>query len=201
MANRKRHQTQLTLFDYQAKDKDERSKLADGSAHHSQQDSSTGHGDDGSHESQSLDNHSADLEYSDSELSDMEDTRYQYPASPASCTLQSKYDQENMINIDKPSGSTTIIINNGQSAPGCSNPSGTHSAQAQTISTAKFPTDIAQGPLQSPVQPCMNFPATTLGSKRRSFNSEWYKKYKWLEYSAEKDSAFCYPCRFFGTAT
>ena len=35
------------------------------------------------------------------------------------------------------------------------------------------------------------------GSKKRSFNCEWYKLYPWLEYSKEKDAAYCYPCRFF----
>ena len=30
-----------------------------------------------------------------------------------------------------------------------------------------------------------------------SFNSSWCAKYKWLEYSVIKDSAFCYPCQFF----
>ena len=52
------------------------------------------------------------------------------------------------INIDQPSGSTMIIINNGQSsshAPSTSHPF-THSAATHT----DFPSDIAQGPLQSP---------------------------------------------------
>ena len=26
---------------------------------------------------------------------------------------------------------------------------------------------------------------------------EWYKSQPWLEYSVERDAAFCYPCRVF----
>ena len=47
----------------------------------------------------------------------------------------------------------------------------------------------------------MKFPSTNVGNKKRSFNSYWYKNYKWLEYSVQKDAAFCYPCRFFATTT
>ena len=64
------------------------------------------------------------------------------------------------------------------------------------------PLDIAQGPNDKPVQPNLytcSFPLTLVGTKRRSFNPEWLIKYRWLEYSVERDAAFCYPCRFFNT--
>lgn len=32
---------------------------------------------------------------------------------------------------------------------------------------------------------------------RRSFQSEWFELFKWLEYSSKLDAAFCYPCRQF----
>jgi len=35
------------------------------------------------------------------------------------------------------------------------------------------------------------------GNKHRSFRSEWYRSYRWLEYSREKDAAYCYACRLF----
>ena len=61
------------------------------------------------------------------------------------------------------------------------------------------PTDISSGPLQCPKQPKIRFPARSFGQGRpRAFNSEWYKNYKWIEYSRERDAAFCYPCRHFG---
>ena len=68
---------------------------------------------------------------------------------------------------------------------------------SQCTNTAIPVTDIVAGPHQLPVQPIVNFPSRTFGSKKRSFNSEWYKLYPWLEYSKEKDAAYCYPCRFF----
>ena len=39
-----------------------------------------------------------------------------------------------------------------------------------------------------------------IGSKSRSFNSEWYRKYKWLEYSIQNNAVFCYACRLFPAA-
>ena len=61
------------------------------------------------------------------------------------------------------------------------------------------PTDIAVGPDQIPVQPKIKFPVTVKGNKHRSFRSEWYTLYRWLEYSKEKDAAYCYACRLFTT--
>ena len=46
-----------------------------------------------------------------------------------------------------------------------------------------------------------NTPATTIGNKQRSFNSDWYKQYHWLEYSCGRNAAFCYPCRLFNTGS
>ena len=69
---------------------------------------------------------------------------------------------------------------------------------SQCTNTGIPVTDIAAGPHQPPpVQPIVNFPSRIFGSKKRSFNCEWYKLYPWLEYSKEKDAAYCYPCRFF----
>ena len=62
-----------------------------------------------------------------------------------------------------------------------------------------IPSDIAASPNQSPVQPILRYPATIIGGKRRSFNSLWYKKYHWLEYSGENNAVYCFPCRFFGS--
>ena len=32
----------------------------------------------------------------------------------------------------------------------------------------------------------------------RSFRSQWFEKYGWLEYSTDKDAVFCFACRHFG---
>lgn len=125
--------------------------------------------------------------------------------------------QENNIFVDNPTGPTTIIINDS-----C-NPvvslsdsrhdlmhtehvqdegiSDTHSEPMTSTSHVAddIQTDIAAGPDQTPVQPKIKFPTTLKGNKHRSFNSEWYKQYHWLEYSRVRDAAYCYPCRLFTT--
>lgn len=68
-----------------------------------------------------------------------------------------------------------------------------------TSATDDVPTDIASGPDEAPVQPRIKFPTTLKGNKHRSFCSEWYKQYRWLEYSRERNAAYCYPCRLFTT--
>ena len=55
-------------------------------------------------------------------------------------------------------------------------------------------------PSSTPVQPVVNFPPQTFGSKKQSFNCEWYKMYLWLEYSKENDAAYCCPCHFFAVS-
>lgn len=45
------------------------------------------------------------------------------------------------------------------------------------------------------------FPTRTIGksqnARNRSFSTDWYKDFNWLEYSPVKDAAFCFPCRYF----
>ncbi|XP_057515164.1 uncharacterized protein LOC130796782 [Amaranthus tricolor] len=42
------------------------------------------------------------------------------------------------------------------------------------------------------------FKFTKFGTKNRRFNPKWFDKYKtWLEYSVEKDAAFCFACYLF----
>ena len=45
----------------------------------------------------------------------------------------------------------------------------------------------------------MKFSVSLKGNKQRSFQSECYRLYCWLEYSKEKDAAYCYACRHFTT--
>ena len=66
------------------------------------------------------------------------------------------------------------------------------------------PSDIASGPHKKPVQPSRltgRFPSTLVGTKKRSFNPDWFKTYNWLEYSVERDAAFCFPCSHFSTGS
>ena len=141
--------------------------------------------------------------------------------------------QDNTVFVDRPTSSTTVVINDScslafslgvggdsdselsDSNQDCAqntelvqdgDAANAHpklimpTTQATSTRTAgDVPTDIAAGPDQTPVQPNIKFPATLIGNKHRSFRSEWYKRYHWLEYSRERDAAYCYPCRLFTT--
>ncbi|CAM5083951.1 unnamed protein product [Eretmochelys imbricata] len=50
---------------------------------------------------------------------------------------------------------------------------------------------------RGPYQPRLSmFPRSKIGKKQRRFQSDWYAKHRWLEYSPSKDAAFCFYCRF-----
>ncbi|KAH8026349.1 hypothetical protein HPB51_020333 [Rhipicephalus microplus] len=60
--------------------------------------------------------------------------------------------------------------------------------------------DISKFKTEQPTQPILNpFPSMKYGKLSRSFNSNWYRLFPWLEYSAQADAAFCLPCRMFST--
>ena len=61
-----------------------------------------------------------------------------------------------------------------------------------TIDIALYLSDI-------PKQPRIKFPTTKFGEKLRSFNPDWYKTYSWLEYSVNREAAYCFPCRWFSS--
>ncbi|GBP75154.1 hypothetical protein EVAR_90323_1 [Eumeta japonica] len=56
-----------------------------------------------------------------------------------------------------------------------------------------IPSDIAQ--IGEPIEQVVldTYPK----QHNRAFVSDWFKRYKWLQYSVEKDAAFCYPCQQF----
>ena len=45
-----------------------------------------------------------------------------------------------------------------------------------------------------PIRPFLKFPKD---NENRSFLTQWYEKYDWLEYSILRDSAYCFHCRHF----
>ena len=64
------------------------------------------------------------------------------------------------------------------------------------------PSDISSSSDEKPVQPnpmTFRYPSKKMGQQNRSFNSKWFNAYSWLEYSIERDAAFCFPCRHFNT--
>ncbi|KQJ83648.1 hypothetical protein BRADI_5g16026v3 [Brachypodium distachyon] len=49
--------------------------------------------------------------------------------------------------------------------------------------------------LKGPTQPNLpHFERTNFGSKTRAFSKTWYKKYDWIEYSKDRNVAFCFYC-------
>ncbi|CAN6268617.1 unnamed protein product [Urochloa humidicola] len=53
---------------------------------------------------------------------------------------------------------------------------------------------IALGPCQPDKH---KFPGRKIGGKTRRFKSSWFAEFKWLEYSVERDAAFCFVCYLF----
>ena len=52
---------------------------------------------------------------------------------------------------------------------------------------------------KGPCQPILcDSPVSHFSEKPRQFRSEWYVGRKWLEYSLDKDAAFCFYCYLFG---
>ena len=56
---------------------------------------------------------------------------------------------------------------------------------------------LADGPSQ-PKLPVTSYPRD---KKNRYFRAVWYESFPWLEYSIDKDKAFCFACRNFSTST
>lgn len=56
-----------------------------------------------------------------------------------------------------------------------------------------IPDDIAQ--LGEPIKQIVlnNYPR----ENNRAFVADWFKRFKWLQYSVKRDAAFCYPCQQF----
>lgn len=52
--------------------------------------------------------------------------------------------------------------------------------------------------VEKPAQPVLSeYPGNVLGKRLRRFCSSWFNRRNWLEYSVQKDAAFCYACRRF----
>lgn len=48
-----------------------------------------------------------------------------------------------------------------------------------------------------PCQPIYEYPHVKFGAQNRRFQSTWFTQHPWLEFSVEKESAFCFPCYLF----
>ena len=58
--------------------------------------------------------------------------------------------------------------------------------------------DVLRGPFQPTADSVIGgtFPKRQFGKQQRCFQSSWYDKFVWLEYSPQLDAAFCFSCRF-----
>ena len=53
-----------------------------------------------------------------------------------------------------------------------------------------------------PEQPILDdFPWSVHCGKRRKFQVAYYERYPWLSYSAKKNEAICYPCKYYNTTS
>lgn len=48
-----------------------------------------------------------------------------------------------------------------------------------------------------PYQLIYDYPLVSFGTQNRRFQSSWFLRFQWLEFSIEKESAFCFACYLF----
>ena len=138
------------------------------------------------------DNEDGNLDLPESPVSDSDLDDDSEPAHALASGTLNRRQQTNTIQIDKPVGATTIIIN-ADSEKSVSQPS-----QSNESTHGQCPPSDLGGIGASPTRPKgINFPTTNFSGKNRSFNAKWYDEFDWLEYSISRDAAFCYPCRMF----
>ena len=66
-----------------------------------------------------------------------------------------------------------------------------------------IPDDISKTPEEGPTQPKLeSYPKTPIGgpgtARSRSFCSNWFNRFPWLEYSISNDKVYCFACRHYG---
>ena len=61
--------------------------------------------------------------------------------------------------------------------------------------------DITVGPFRpySKDMPGLKYPSRLQGQRYRCFHDSWYAEFDWLEYSIDRDAAFCFCCRLRST--
>lgn len=70
--------------------------------------------------------------------------------------------------------------------------------QAKAAGTEEICSDLGDkdtGPKQLKLS---HYTQTPFGTQKRAFQEQWFKSFRWLEYSARQNAAFCFPCRVFG---
>ncbi|KAK8936599.1 hypothetical protein KSP39_PZI012333 [Platanthera zijinensis] len=105
---------------------------------------------------------------------------------------QSSKDSQEIILTSKRSRVEEFKIEDLPSDPGIRQPINSYDANVQESVRRYY---LQKGPCQPQLE---NFPQTEIGKKARRFNKNWFNEFKgWLEYSKEKDAAFCLYCYIF----
>uniref|UniRef100_A0A7N0V9K9 TTF-type domain-containing protein n=1 Tax=Kalanchoe fedtschenkoi TaxID=63787 RepID=A0A7N0V9K9_KALFE len=99
-------------------------------------------------------------------------------------------DRENLSNIER-AYEVEVVPHD----PGLRVPISSYPLKDQDEIRRKF---VALGPCQPRSH---NFPQKEQHGRLRRFSSKWFDKYDWLEYSVEKDAAFCFICYLFKDKT
>ena len=64
------------------------------------------------------------------------------------------------------------------------------------------PSATTSRPYEKLIQPypvTFHYPSKRMGQQNHSFIPKWFSTYSWLEYSIERDAAFCFSCCHFNT--
>ena len=122
-------------------------------------------------------------------------------SSTSSCSSISSPSSSTTTNMLVPSSSSNRCLTDvGTSSAANSSPN-TEISSPKSVSKG-CPTDISHTNQDLPTQPRLTIYPTD--NENRSFQVRWYTNRDWLEYSVERDAAFCYCCRHFsqfGTPT
>lgn len=99
-------------------------------------------------------------------------------------------------------GNVSVTTSSVSSRPAAANIGSEDRASASRLSReggASAAVDDLSAIDEPPTQPRLrSFPTTMFGNKARCFSPHWYEKFRFLEYSIQKDSVFCQMCRHFG---
>ena len=128
-------------------------------------------------------------------VSDMENY---YKRKPTTNLSSPTLENDNNDQVPSPSKKSYVEVNPADlpADPGLRNPiANYHHKEREQIQRAYLQ--------KGPCQPCDHiFPYSEFGQVKRRFNPAWFKEFSsWLEYSIEKDAAFCLCCYIFGEQT
>ena len=112
-------------------------------------------------------------------------------ASPISSKKQQLQGKVSSTPLESPS-----LISSSSDATSTNNLS---SNNPLSINSSSNNNGLSRSMNEPPSQPLLTI--YPLNKDKRCFRSQWFSQFRWLEYSIEKDSAYCYLCRHFSNGT